>query len=336
MYINRLEWMDLLRGSCILFVILSHWMLMIGIDSPIFSNIFNTINDFFSPIRMELLFFMSGLLVKTSLKKGESQYFKGKVNNILYPYVIWASIFLALFLLKSLIVNTTSYSISDTLLGLLFGVKGSIWFLYSLFLFYIITPFLLKFNFIIVFILDILILFLLKKYNIINGFGFLYNDQNILNNFYYFIYFFIGAKFFTIKSNFIANKKILFISFLSLLSVFYISFYYDLNKTNFYYLLPVVLSFPSIFFISIYFSKYNGLLCRCIKHIGRNSIIYYIVHFYFFMGLMTFISIFKINSSFFSILSLILCIVFCYIIDILRSKYIFIQFLFSPFVVSRL
>lgn len=87
---KREYWIDILRGLSIFLVILNHWNKYVEKLQPeILFKYFNLINTFFGPYRMELLFFLSGLLIDKSLRKGKKKYYEGKIKALLYPYFLW-------------------------------------------------------------------------------------------------------------------------------------------------------------------------------------------------------------------------------------------------------
>ncbi len=128
---RRQEWIDALRGFAILLVIASH-------ISSYFSDIlsgyalhshFSKVVDAIGPLRMEALFFLSGMLVYRSAKKGRKAYIHGKVNAVLWPYVVWTVVMLVLG------YNNFSNNIGPAL----YGFSQSTWFLAFLFTFYLVS-----------------------------------------------------------------------------------------------------------------------------------------------------------------------------------------------------
>lgn len=82
--------MDLIRGGAILLVVLLHataipWMFA-GITS---GHVVNDINSFFAPYRMSLLFLLAGVLLTRSLAKPPGTYYWNKVRTLIWPYLVW-------------------------------------------------------------------------------------------------------------------------------------------------------------------------------------------------------------------------------------------------------
>lgn len=88
---ERMEWMDLLRGTAIVLVILFHaigtpWWLF-EIDVPEWMYV---LADAFGPFRMPMLVMMSGMLVSRALTKPPGRYLSGKARTLLWPFAVWA------------------------------------------------------------------------------------------------------------------------------------------------------------------------------------------------------------------------------------------------------
>lgn len=93
---TRYEWMDALRGLAIVLVILRHALTVpaeFGIDAPLW---FHHVQEFLVPFRMPSLLLLSGLLLDRSLSKGTGRYISGKLRSLVWPYLIWAFVFLGL------------------------------------------------------------------------------------------------------------------------------------------------------------------------------------------------------------------------------------------------
>lgn len=87
--IQRLTWMDTIRGGAILLVIVGHATYMgaaRGYGTP---EILADFNQALAPFRIPALVFLSGMLVDRSLAKGLSRYATGKLRAIAWPYVLW-------------------------------------------------------------------------------------------------------------------------------------------------------------------------------------------------------------------------------------------------------
>lgn len=90
----RHTWMDTVRGGSILLIILLHAValpvIMVGIVPPQWVN---DVNTFFVPFRMPSLMLLSGMLLERALRKPLGAYYLGKVRTLVWPYLIWVSIY---------------------------------------------------------------------------------------------------------------------------------------------------------------------------------------------------------------------------------------------------
>lgn len=89
---QRHTWMDAMRGIAIFLVITLHASAILeiyGHQPPQFLAVFN---DALSPYRMPALMFLSGLLLGRSLAKPAKTYVWGKVRKILWPFLLWTAL----------------------------------------------------------------------------------------------------------------------------------------------------------------------------------------------------------------------------------------------------
>jgi hypothetical protein len=89
---ERQHWMDLFRGFAIILVITLHATTMPnirGVDPlPWLREFFL----FLTPLRVPLLFALSGMLLSRALKKPLIHYVRGKIRNLLWPFLLWGVI----------------------------------------------------------------------------------------------------------------------------------------------------------------------------------------------------------------------------------------------------
>ncbi|NYF09634.1 putative membrane protein YcfT [Leifsonia sp. AK011] len=130
---SRREWMDVLRGLAVIMVVVTHTVRLVQYyDEPV--PVLPMIVNILTPLRMPLLFLLSGMLVPRSLAKGTWGYLKGKLSKVLYPYVLWTII------LAFLTAFSVSVFVFPDLLHLLFVESATpLWFLGYLLLYYLIA-----------------------------------------------------------------------------------------------------------------------------------------------------------------------------------------------------
>lgn len=90
---QRITWMDLARGICILLVVILHASSALseraGIATPEPIRMFNAA---LQPYRMTLLMFLSGMLLGRSLDKPAGPYVSGKLAQIYWPFLVWSMV----------------------------------------------------------------------------------------------------------------------------------------------------------------------------------------------------------------------------------------------------
>ena len=93
---SRQQWMDFVRGICILLVIFVHAMVVTSDWAGLtFFNGITIFNEFLDPFRMPLLMFLSGMLLHKSLGKSTRNYVWGKFYLIFMPFLIWSIVIYA-------------------------------------------------------------------------------------------------------------------------------------------------------------------------------------------------------------------------------------------------
>lgn len=124
----RTDWVDAAKGIGIILVVLGHvlrGLLKRGETSPIW--IF--VDDWIYAFHMPLFFFLSGLFLERSCRRGLWNFVDGKLRTILWPYFVWS-------LIQEIIRRSTAVSkepISD-LWTILYKPVMQFWFLYVLFI----------------------------------------------------------------------------------------------------------------------------------------------------------------------------------------------------------
>lgn len=127
---QRIAWIDVLRGAAVVLVVLVHAVgFTVGVlDHPL--PAFAVFNDVLVPLRMPLLFLLSGMFVPSGLRKPARTYFAGKLARLAYPFVVWTIIFVAL---------DQTIDATFTLSAFWQAPYGPFWFIQFLFLYYVIA-----------------------------------------------------------------------------------------------------------------------------------------------------------------------------------------------------
>lgn len=84
----RMEWMDLLRGTAVLLVVVLHAATIPASTGDAIRD-WVLINRYVEPFRMPMLMLLSGMLLPMSLAKPPAQYLWGKVSAIAWPAAVW-------------------------------------------------------------------------------------------------------------------------------------------------------------------------------------------------------------------------------------------------------
>lgn len=90
---QRLAWMDLMRGTAIVLVLLSHAMALTTQSLPAVPAGLQAVDSAFRPLRMPAMVFLSGMLLAASMRKGRRVFTAGKLRNIAYPFALWTVIY---------------------------------------------------------------------------------------------------------------------------------------------------------------------------------------------------------------------------------------------------
>lgn len=275
----RETWIDLIRGASIVLVIMFHALefALKGV-SPVAEHSWVIdagywINEAAGPFRLELMFLLSGLFVQRGLQKGRSRYLQGKLGNILYPFIVWSLISFALRLTGALVAKDEAldWTLVDRLA---MGSSAATWFLYYLFVFYLITPLLRRARPVAVIAVCLALAIALPRGGAISP-----------NFFYFFIYFFIGDQLVQrdIDLTRYTSRPALLLAAAALTGTVAIACLTDIHKTWPGYLPLVLASLPGLVWLAC---RAGGAWpTRALHFIGRQSIVFYVVHFHLFIAL---------------------------------------------------
>lgn len=133
----RDHWMDVLRGTSILLVILVHSFQITEASTGHEFSRLAQFNNIVSPLRMPTMFFLSGLLVPRSLAKGMGTYIAGKLRRIAHPYFLWSVLLFAMFALASVTIGWNFQP--DLIWNMFYSPIDHLWFLAYLFLYFMLA-----------------------------------------------------------------------------------------------------------------------------------------------------------------------------------------------------
>lgn len=275
----RIEWMDFLRGLCILLIIVQHAHIFLLVPYHVASFFFG-LEAFFEPFRMQILFFLSGAIALKSSRKNNGTYFLGKISNLLYPYLFWSMAYLIPINMDRFL-NADDVFFIQRIIFIFIGATDLTWFLFFLFVFFTLIYFLKDVNPCLVFLIFILLKIFFDEHDIYNYNGLEYFKPYLRFSdlFYYFIFFFSGFVLGDVNLIKLSSAPgVIIISVLSFAVVESINYYLHPFKTSLLYLLPVMLTMPLFLFVSNFTSSRGGRLAAGVRFIGKNSIYYYLLH----------------------------------------------------------
>lgn len=266
---ERYRELDLMKGMAIILVFLFH-SLQVGKYSFIGLNnltkiIFINAHYFMMP----LFFIISGFLSNSGKEYSLKKYYIGKLKRLGIPYLF---INLVDFIPRTLFPNLVNSKFGGIKEVLFYGTKIT-WFLYTLFIIFLIFPFIEKF---IIkkdkyYVFGIFILF-------INYLGFTEKIELFAINtvVYYFIYFYLGYIIRPFYKENIYNGIFTLNKFFVILSVIFLGLFYKFLLVNFFIKVSFVLM-SILFYLNITKRiKENSKIYKLLKFFGINSLTFYL------------------------------------------------------------
>jgi fucose 4-O-acetylase-like acetyltransferase len=124
---KRMNWMDIVRGSAIVLILFMHSGSLLRRLPLLPPDWWVWLSDFFAPVRMPVLIFLSGMLLPNSLLKGAVPYLNGKLRKLAWPLVIW-----------TLLVHATLGTSAPLLSAQHWMGISHLWFLFFILVYYIV------------------------------------------------------------------------------------------------------------------------------------------------------------------------------------------------------
>lgn len=123
-------WMDILRGAAILAVVTFHSVTIVEKYNFEAGKLWRNLNETLTLFRIPILIFLSGMLLPKSLAKPKLSYFYRKVCAILWPFLLWSTIYG--------VVTGVHFS-SPYELRQLYTGGSHLWFLLFIFIYYLVA-----------------------------------------------------------------------------------------------------------------------------------------------------------------------------------------------------
>ncbi|GHB09838.1 acyltransferase family protein [Salinicola rhizosphaerae] len=137
----RYGWIDLMRGTAVILVIMMHSQFAISIRYEGLWMWISILSEYLAPFRMPVLMFLSGLMLVRSMNKGGRRFFVGKLKNIVHPYIVWTFVALLLYYARFVLLGEP---MPEELFPLLIHPYNYLWFLYCLIIYYVVAYFLFR------------------------------------------------------------------------------------------------------------------------------------------------------------------------------------------------
>ena len=134
----RVDWVDAAKGICIILVVMMHTTL--GIEAAAGrTGWMHAVVEFAKPFRMPDFFMISGLFLAATIDRPWRLYLDRKVIHFFYFYILWVGI---QFAFKAPFMMGDGVSLAVILRSLLFTLVqpfGTLWFIYMLPVFFVVT-----------------------------------------------------------------------------------------------------------------------------------------------------------------------------------------------------
>lgn len=286
---KRIVWLDNLRGMSILAVIFLHCEISLAGNVWHFSEVSSVINQLLGPVRLGLMFFISGLFVNGGLKKGTACFLQNKVRAILYPFAVWCVIYGGL---KWLFSSRTNHPqpLADIIITHLSGGGDITWFLHSLFFFFLAILPLRRLPVYLVIPATLLLSYLLPVIpagSPLAGF----DNAHLNKSLYLFAFFYLGD--WLVKNNVdvlpMARKPpVVWCSLLAFLLLSVLNLFSPVSLAR-QLLAPLALLSIPLFIVFAASSRH-----RLLNTIGSHSIVYYLSHY---LVIQAFAKLVRVDSS---------------------------------------
>ena len=135
--LNRIDWVDYAKGFCIIFVVMMHATL--GVEKAVGeASWMNAVIEFAKPFRMPDFFLIAGLFLARVIDRNWTSYLDRKVVHFAYFYVLWVTIQFAL-KAPNFAAEIGWFGTIDQYLLAFVNPFGTLWFIYLLPVFFVVT-----------------------------------------------------------------------------------------------------------------------------------------------------------------------------------------------------
>lgn len=274
--LGRHTWVDVAKGICILLVVLMHSTLGVekaaGVETPIHQFI-----EWARPFRMPDFFLISGLFLASRIDRPWREYLDSKVLHFAYFYVLWLTIQFAVKAPVMIADHGVEATLNDYLMGYL-EPFGTLWFIYLLATYFIVTKLLKSVPKLIVFAVGAAMHVLIPET------GHLLIDEFADR----FVFFFTGYAAATTIFSFADKLKVTPAHFLAAGLTVWVVFNTVAVMMGFAFEpgLDLAISFigiGAVIMLSVLLAVHSDIIGPALSYLGRNSIIVYLA-FPLFMG----------------------------------------------------
>lgn len=280
---KRVSWADYARGIAVILVVNKHLLMGLGGAHISLNSWVVAGNDVFFNFRMPMFFILSGIFIgKALVKKSAFQIISGRLDTVMYPYLIWSFIQISLQILLRNYTNAKKSVQDYTYILYRPHMIEQFWYLYALFLvtaLYVLIKYYLKPSVWAQLILGI-ILYFLSSFLKPDVSQFKVDDSLLHDVLYFYIFFAIGD-----AVSGLVLKKDNFERIASLRNLFYIIIPFVLSQAWWlYHRNPFILVFGCIvllgcmflYLISFLLDRYR--LLPWLRVIGNYSLYIYVMH----------------------------------------------------------
>lgn len=135
---NRLDHLDFAKGISIALVVVFHATMALDRQNMADAHYW-LLNNFMSPIRMPMFFFISGFLMKKSARSASADAFYRKVAGLIYLFVLWSVIHLLWETVLPLTSAPAPAPAANRWVEFLYSPSSVLWFIWALAIYFCIA-----------------------------------------------------------------------------------------------------------------------------------------------------------------------------------------------------